>query len=377
MKKFTITFARWATKPYSADVAEVAIFRVAIAGIHFPIKVQMADTLYSTLIANPSWASSQEALRDKMLLIALPRLKAKLNHLPPPMASTDSFLLTETFGSGDTDEFLRALPIQCQFQEKSSVGFLCRAAAANDELVGKTTSSICAACDLPSDALRCTNLQHPSVIETSSSGGVHRHVVSAFCDMKSSSFQHQKCIPSGNDCWRQEVVDVENIGVVTDDIAERVIDELQYLNLTFRQAFKHSLIRLNDLRLVSQVLSTCRTQEDFTTKVACLTDILNNLDLSAFTNEIGSEVKGSLNRLQTFLKARNVLLDTQTIDTLKNIVSIRNSFPIHSGNTQFLVACHELQVEYPPVAWEDAWGIVLHNAWRSLRTIRMVLPDNS
>ena len=162
-----------------------------------------------------------------------------------------------------------------------------------------------------------------------------------------------------------------------DDIAERVIDELQYLNLAFRQAFGRSLVRLNDLRLVSQLLSACHTQEDFTTKVACLTDILNNLDLSNFAKEIGSDVKGSLNRFQTFLKARNVPLDDHTIETLKHIVSIRNSFPIHSGNTQFLVACQALQVDYPPTAWEDAWGIVLQNAWRSLRTIRTVLPYDS
>ena len=85
-------------------------------------------------------ASSQEALLEKMLEIALPRLKAKLNHLPLPKASTDAFLLTETFHSGDADLFKRALPVECQFQEQSPTGLLCRAAAKYDELVGKTTS---------------------------------------------------------------------------------------------------------------------------------------------------------------------------------------------------------------------------------------------
>ena len=40
-----------------------------------------------------------------------------------------------------------------------------------------------------------------------------------------------------------------------EDIAERTVDELQYLNLGFRQAFGHVLVRINDLRSVTQVLT--------------------------------------------------------------------------------------------------------------------------
>ena len=325
MEQFTITVGNWAPGSPSPEVPETVILYINTGGIHFPVNVQITRTLHDILKAAPDGAPPRGALLEKMLEIALPKLKAKLNHLPLPKTSTDAFLLTETFHSGDADLFKRALPVECQFQEQSPTGLLCRAAATYDELKGKTTSAVCAACDLPSDALRCTNLQHPGVFGKIpfEEEEVRRQVLDAFCDIKTASFQHRECIPGGNDCWRQEIDNSEKISVVMDDIAERVIDELQYLNLSFRQAFGRSLVRLNDLRLVSQLLSTCHTQEDFTTKVACLADILNNLDLSNFAEEIDSDVKGSLNRFQTFLKARNVPLDEHTIETLKHIVSIR------------------------------------------------------
>ncbi len=161
-----------------------------------------------------------------------------------------------------------------------------------------------------------------------------------------------------------------------EDIAERTIDELHYLNLGFRQAFGHVLLRINDPRSVTEVVTPCHTQEEFTTKVACLADLFNNFDLSNFDKEIKGDIKGPLNRLGEFLRRHKVLLDERPIRTLKHIISIRNSFPIHSGKTEFLAACQELQLEYPPTAWEEPWAIVLHNVWRSLRSLRTALPSN-
>jgi hypothetical protein len=376
MEKYKLTFGGWNGGSSNFEVKEVAIFRVSTGPVIFPVSIQMVRTLYTMLTAGTP-EPSQSELKQAMLALALPRLRAKLNHFDAPTTATGKILLTETVTSENAALFSRETSIQCQFQERTVVGLICRAAAQNDELNGKTTSAVCAACDLPSDVLRCTNLQHPEVIGMASSGVVFRRVVSAFYDSKTTSFKHCDCIPGGYSCWRQEVDNSEKIGQIVEDIAERVVDELQYLNLGFRQVFGHALVRINDLRSVSEILTPCRTQEEFTTKVACLADIFNNLDLSNFDKEIKNDVKGQLNRLELFLRGRRVPLDERPIRTLKHIVSIRDSFPIHSGNTKFLAACQELQVEYPPTAWEEAWAVVLHNAWRSLRTLRMALPSNS
>lgn len=339
----------------------------------------MVRTLYYilTVSADTPKRLSQSELKQAMLALALPKLKAKLNHLDAPTTTTGKILLTETFTSDHVDFFTRETRNQCQFQERIAVGLICRAAMQEDDFQGKTTSAICASCDLPIDALRCTNLQHPEVIGTTLATGIGRHVVSAFCDAKTTLFGWRSCIPGGNVCWRQEVDNSEKSVEIMEDIAERTIDELQYLSLGFRQAFGHALLRINDLRSVAEILTPCHTQEEFTTKVACLVDVFNYLDLSNFDQEIKTEVTGTLNRLGEFLRIRRVPLDERPIRTLKYIVSIRNSFPIHSGNTDFLAACRELQVEYPPTSWEEAWATVLHNAWRSLRRLRMALPSNS
>jgi hypothetical protein len=375
MEKYKLTFEGWDGGSSNFDIKEVAIFRVSTGPIIFPVSIQMVRTLFSMLTTGTPGLSQPE-LRKAMLVLALPRLRARLNHFDAPTGSGGKILITETFTSDHADLFSREIPVKCQFQERTVVGLICRAAAPNDKLNGKTTSAICAACDLPREVLRCTKLQHPEVIGIESSSVVHRLVASAFCDLRTTSPVHRECIPGGNSCWQQEIDNSEKIGEIAEDIAERVVDELQYLTLGFRQAFGHALVRINDPRSVSQILTPCRTQEEFTTKVACLADLFNNLDLSNFDKEIKDDVKGPLNRLEFFLRGRQIPLDERPIRTLKFIVSIRNSFPIHSGNTEFLAACQELQVEYPPTAWEEAWAVVLHKTWRSLRTLRVALPVN-
>lgn len=374
MEKYKLTFYGWNEASY--DVKEVAMLIVSTGPIIFPVSIQVIRAL-SMILTSGTQGRSQSDLQQAMLVLGLPRLRAKLNHMEAPTISTSNILLTESFTLEHSDLFSRERPIQCQFQERTAVGLICRAATDNDPLKGKTSSAICAACDLPRDTLRCTNLQHLGVNGIESFSGPERSVVSAFCDLKTTSFNHANCFPGGNNCWQYEVDNSKKIVKVPEDIAERVVDELQYFNFGFRQAFGHALLRINDLRLVSQILTPCRTQEEFTTKVACLADLFNNFDLSNFGKEIKPEVEGALNRLAVFLKGRQVPVDERPIRTLKHIVSIRNSFPIHSGNTKFLAGCQELQVEYPPTSWEEAWAIVLHNAWRSLRTLRMALPSNS
>lgn len=379
MQKYKLEFDGWDEHPSNPDIKEFAIFRVSTGPIIFPVIIEMVRTLHTmlTVLTERGKRLSQPELRQAMLALALPKLKAKLNHLDAPTTTTGKILLKETFASEHVDLFTRETRTQCQFQERIAVGLICRAATQKDEFQGKTTLAICASCDLPIDALRCTNLQHPEVIGTTSATGAGRQVVSAFCDAKTTLFGWRSCIPGGNGCWRQEVDNSEKSVEIMEDIAERTIDELQYLNLGFRHAFGHALLRINDLRSVAEILTPCHTQEEFTTKVACLADLFNNLDLSNFDQEIKTEIKGTLNRLGEFLRVRQVPLDERPIKILKYIVSIRNSFPIHSGNIDFLAACRELQVEYPPTAWEEAWGTVLHNAWRSLRRLRMALPSNS
>lgn len=377
MDKYTLTFAEW-RQGDDNPVALAGMFRVCSGEVSFPVTVALTHDLPALLSPNSRTVLSDEELKQKLLSIGLPRLKVKLNNSERPKKNIDKIVLTELFTREDYELFKQTLPKRCRFQYAGDTGRMCLAGAAGDQLDGKTTSSLCDACNLPDDALRCTNLQHPAIIGSRTLGSsAHRQVASFLCDIQTTSPKCEGCIPGGSKCWRQDVDNTERIGQIAQDIAEHVVDELQYFHLGFRHAFGHAILRLNDLRSASKITSPCRTQEEFTTKVACLADFLNNLDLSAFEEDIDSNIGGTLQRLEAFLKMRDVPLDERTIRRLRRIVALRNSFPIHSGNTRFLAACQELQVEYPPVAWEEAWAVVLHNMWLSLHTLRLSLPTDS
>lgn len=372
MDKYKIEFGQWEDRPNTHDVSEFAILYVCTGGVALPLSIQMSGTLEAML---PSMSKNQK--RQRMLRVALPRLISKLNSMEAPKVSTSTFILTESFSSNDLELFKIDLGLtkQCLFKEKNLNGLFCHAAADADTLNGKTSSAVCAACDLPDDVLRCANMTHPEVISLCSDAGCHgKRVISYFCDIKTAASDHTKCVPGGNACWLQEINNMPQTPEIAGDIAERMIDELQYMNLSFHKAFNCSLLRLNDPRTIANIFTPCDSQEEFTTKVACLTDLLNNLDLSSIKDEIPADVKGTINRLEYFLKLKAVLLDEKPIKTLRKIISLRNSFPIHSGSAAFLKVCEELGVKYPPDSWKKAWDIIIYNAWRSFRSLRTMLP---
>lgn len=377
MDKYRIEFGYWDPGNPLDDVADIAVLYVHTANMRFPFRIQMSGSLHATLQSNQAKSFLPEQLRRRMLHVALPKLVLKFNSLETPRVSTNGFILTESFSSDDIELFKTdPLVKNCQYQEYGIGGLMCHAAASNDKLNGKTSSAVCATCDLPDNILRCTNLKHPETVGIYTDMGCHgRHVVSTFCDIKTTTFDHKKCIPGGNRCWRQEFDNTSPIPEIAEDIAERTVDELQYMNLGFHHAFDHSPLRINDPRLITQILTQCNSQEEFAAKVACIADILNNLDLKKWESEINSQTHGTLNRLEDFLKRKKVLVDEKPIRTLRSIVSLRNSFPIHSGNTAFLKACEELGAKYPPDSWQKAWDITLYNAWKSFRTLRTILPS--
>lgn len=369
MENYVVTFSGW--REPSGDIYEFGTFRVAAGRISFPTRFMMTGTLYAVIRSHTNPPPPREFIRQRMLAVGLPRLRAKLDDMELPEASTDTFLLTESFGSEATEVFLTPKgERRCTFQEKKPRGLFCAAASDDDNLGGKTTRALCLQCDLPDDLIRCTNLQHPVVIGAHSYDIAGRRVSSAFCDIQTVVFDHRKCVPGGHDCWRQEVQQSDLPEEIPGDIAERVVDEIQFLSLSFWQAFGHGLLRISDPRSVVQLTLPCKGQEGFTANIACLADILNSFDLAWCDQEIGSDRKGSLLRLAKFLKGRSALVDERPIEQLRQVVAIRNSFPIHSDNTKFLVACEALHLSYPFESWAGAWRLILFRAWSALRVLR-------
>jgi hypothetical protein len=102
--------------------------------------------------------------------------------------------------------------------------------------------------------------------------------------------------------------------------------------------------------------------------------LLNKIDLGPLSKDIDAQTQGSLNRLGEFLRRKEVLSEDRSIQRLRRVISIRNSFPIHSGNTAFLSACQDLGIHYPPASWSQSWNTLIGSVWSDLRALRLMLP---
>src|SRR4030042_5468257 len=102
MQKYKLTFGGWDGGSSNFDIKEVAIFHVSMGPIIFPVSIEMVRTLY-TMLTKGTPGLSQAELRKAMLVLALPRLKAKLNHFDAPTTSDGKILITETFTSEHAD----------------------------------------------------------------------------------------------------------------------------------------------------------------------------------------------------------------------------------------------------------------------------------
>lgn len=166
---------------------------------------------------------------------------------------------------------------------------------------------------------------------------------------------------------------VPAIGEIPADVGERAVDELSFLNLSFKVTFGRHLLLFTEPRTIAAFLLGCETAEDYTTRVASVADVLNKIDVGEVMAFEGKRVEGSLNALQAILKREGLLLDEAPLRVLRRIVDIRNSFPIHSGNQKFLTASSELGITYPPESWETAWNQVRYHLWISLKALRLML----
>lgn len=378
MNTYELTFSEWRPGPYTGDFSEFGVLRVQVGPISFPVRIVMSSTLGGMLGYHEGDSNLRAQTREAMLHVAIPHLRAKLDAMDCPIETTDTIILSEDFGSEQAAILRGALTVKrCEFQVKTKRGLLCDAESNSDTLNGKTSEAVCLACNLPDDRVRCSNLQHPSITGTLSTGGKRRLVTNAFCGIKTGNFDAGRCRPGGHDCWRLNVERSEPIGDIPADVGERVVDELTFLNLAFKDAFGRPILRLNDPRTVASLLLPCETESDFTVRVAALADALSNLDVGEVLDEAGKPLQGSLNRLREHFKREDILLDEAPVRVLRSLVELRNSFPIHSGRDKFIASCRELGVPYPIGDWGGAWDRVRYHFWHSLRGLRQMIPASS
>jgi hypothetical protein len=143
--------------------------------------------------------------------------------------------------------------------------------------------------------------------------------------------------------------------------AERIIVARDNLNAILYEKYGAKVFLVHEERAILHLFKDCRDEVDFGYRVGALGMLLGTLNEALLRRVSGSAETGSINLLRDFLGrvAPNTSVSAQ-IQVLRDLVSIRNMFPIHRDNAgNAMAACGRLGIGYPITDFRRAWTALL------------------
>ncbi len=371
MKSFTISFGGWERCGHPDFQC---FFRVKRGELNFPISITLQGVCVMALNL------SKEEVKELLPKIGLECILRKIAGGDYPDISTNGFQNILIDSPEQLDSYINKYSKKnCKFQSEETRGLMCNAHPITDELDGMTSRILCQKCLLPDSRTLCSYLVHPQVVGSKSQKKLERLISWAICEKGVDAGNTSKCVPGGNDCWEFVYEPPELIYEVPLDLPDRVADEMDFINLVFKDVCNKRVVKLSQARSVAGLYGDCKSEEDFMHKVAVISDIISNTSVKSFlSKERISDLEtnkrtGSINELEAFLSERFPGFEESIVLNLRNIQKIRNSFPIHSRSMNLINSFNELYIEYPPLNWNDAYLKVLFSFWQSFRELRRLM----
>jgi hypothetical protein len=271
----------------------------------------------------------------------------------------------------------------CVWQERATREWACLAHTGEGSPI--TTPSVCGGCKIPDKRIICAHLMKPGISSPRALATRARLIsTSPGCMIAESPEDGVDCRIGGKECWERTLE--THISSPIDpppNLPQSVADELDFLRLVARDRLGISdAVPVPEARSISGLFDPCDSAEDLQRRVATIGDLLNHLGFIGALSE--PEQKDEQGRKRPPLAALEKLLEKQApeaagqggpVASLRSIVRIRNTFPVHSQIAETRKSFRDLGIEYPPPDedWQFAWTKILAAFWSSIRRVREAL----
>lgn len=293
------------------------------------------------------------------------------------------------FFSSQVDDLLDHRVKYCKYRSDGDMGSVCTISVSDDELEGMVLPQLCEACEIPDSDVACMHLTHLRTRGTQTMGPRYRRfVVRSACNLGRRISSTALCIPGACEGWAQEVslspdtneavpspsssTDNLTVRAASQATAERIVEEIDALNLVFRDKYGQALVVLPQMRTIKDISRPCVSQQDFTFLVAIAADLLDSIHMPDRLLEEQSDTRRSLARLERFLETHYPRYDRSAIQQLRGITRIRNTYPVHSRREKVVDDFRSLSIDYPTTDWQEAGYrilLALANGLEYLRTL--------
>ncbi|MGE5571663.1 MAG: hypothetical protein ACM3ZU_01400 [Bacteroidota bacterium] len=372
---YQLRFSGWGGSDDQRGIA--AVFSVERSGVLRPLRLDVSGlAMYSSGIKD------QEELRELLLSAGLREVRRMLiagvfDEGEPRHVIDVQVRTPQESGALRVDDLLARRQKYCKYRKSSEAGPICGITAHDDPLGGMTLDQLCEACEVPDSDLACAHLVHLSTSGSETMGRpcYSRYMDRAACNYGRSLSSPSACIPGQCEAWIQVVTVSPPDEAVPSDIVDRIVDEIDYLNLAFKDRYGARLVQLTQARTIGDLGICCQGENDFTQLVAVVASLLAGIRVPENLLDDPETVKdkGSLTRLEAFLGRYHPNYDKTRVQRLKSITRIRNSHPIHPKTEGVSAAFGCLSIEYPIRDWQEAGRRVLGALWDGLRHLRTLI----
>jgi 20S proteasome alpha/beta subunit len=134
---------------------------------------------------------------------------------------------------------------------------------------------------------------------------------------------------------------------------ETIVDLRDAINSLFEAKFNFKLFNTSE-RAVFQMMKPCRSEEEFTSNIAALALLVDQLNVKEMKKTVGKK-EGSINVLEAYTGQCIADFPPEIIQTFRDIMTLRSKkFPIHSTDSKFLEVVIKITGVYPP-SWPDLY----------------------
>ena len=162
------------------------------------------------------------------------------------------------------------------------------------------------------------------------------------------------------------------------EINEETKERLKFLveirnqvNSLFLARFNFKLFYEEVEKSIDQISRNCYDSKGLVTNLASLGTIIDKINVDSLKRKLKSKPKeGSINTLEIFLQENYPHYDPIIIKNLRNIMTIRNQWPIHDNTSKGIKLVEEIYGTYPVDDFSIFWDKILHLYQQSLAVLK-------
>ena len=157
--------------------------------------------------------------------------------------------------------------------------------------------------------------------------------------------------------------------ILANKLAYDIIQTRDNINALFYENYNAKLLELDQERNLLEFFLNPNSKEELYYKIASLANLTGRINVKKLKNILGLDESRSIELLKHFLNSISNN-DNDVINIFKNIIRLRQAYPIHTDKaTGVIEAHHFFKLDYPIIDFQESWLIIMEQYLKGLKEL--------